>query len=82
MANPLNHFENQRNERKLPPIPVAFQLHSRGRPTAPWRMDAVEDGIVLRSGDGPGRCDYLGAHEAIVYETDSSWPAATNATSQ
>src|SRR4030042_676573 len=42
--------------------------YSDGRPAATLRMDAKDHGIVLRYGDGPDRCDYLGAREAIVFE--------------
>ena len=31
-------------------------------------MEAKDQGVVLRHGDGPGRCDMLGAREAIVFE--------------
>lgn len=40
------------------------------RPTAPLRMDAEDQGIVLRHGDGPGACDCNGAREAILFQED------------
>jgi len=36
------------------------------RPQAYHRMNAVDEGIVLRYGDGPDSCDVYGAREAIV----------------
>jgi predicted GH43/DUF377 family glycosyl hydrolase len=41
-----------------------------GRAAAVLRMDAVDHGVVLRHGDGPGGCDALGAREPILYEED------------
>jgi len=40
-----------------------------GRPAANLRMDAVDQGIVLRHGDdGPGRCDSLGARDLWLFK--------------
>lgn len=44
-----------------------------GRPAATLRMDAVDQGVVLRHGDGPGRCDVYGAREAIVFEHEGTY---------
>lgn len=50
-----------------------------GRPAARWRMDAKDQGPVLRHGDGPNRCDYLGARDIWAYQvegieyTDAVW---------
>lgn len=41
-----------------------------GRPSATLRMDAKDQGVILKHGDGPGRCDYLGAREALIFEED------------
>ncbi|MDP6047186.1 MAG: hypothetical protein QGG25_16375 [Phycisphaerae bacterium] len=38
------------------------------RPAATLRMDAKDHGIVLRYGDGPGKCDMLGARDVWVFE--------------
>ncbi len=43
-----------------------------GRPAATLRMDAKDHGIVLRHGDGPGKCDILGARDAWVFEAGVS----------
>jgi hypothetical protein len=31
-------------------------------------MEARDQGVFLRHGDGPGRCDRLGAREALIFE--------------
>ena len=35
---------------------------------AQLRMNAKDQGLVLRHGDGPNKCDYLGAREAIIFK--------------
>jgi hypothetical protein len=48
-----------------------------GRPSATLRMDAKDQGVILKHGDGPGQCDYLGAREALIFERErrlSSFP--------
>ena len=44
-----------------------------GRPAATLRMDAKDHGIVLRYGDGPDKCDYLGARDVWVYEDKGTY---------
>jgi predicted GH43/DUF377 family glycosyl hydrolase len=44
-----------------------------GRPEANLRMDAVDHGVVLKHGDGPGDCDRLGARDVWVYEADGTY---------
>jgi predicted GH43/DUF377 family glycosyl hydrolase len=44
------------------------KVYRDGRPAAQYRLDAIDQGRVLRHGEGPGRCDILGAREAIVFE--------------
>lgn len=39
-----------------------------GRPSARLRLDAKDQGVVLMHGDGPDRCDDLGAREALIFE--------------
>ena len=43
------------------------------RPTAHKRLEAVDHGIVLRHGDGPGRCDFYGARDVWVWEHDNQY---------
>jgi predicted GH43/DUF377 family glycosyl hydrolase len=47
---------------------VAAAAYPDGRPVATLRMDAVDQGVVLRHGDGPSGCDAHGARDLWVYE--------------
>ena len=38
-----------------------------GRPQATLRLEAQDQGVILKHGGGPGGCDVLGAREAIVF---------------
>jgi len=44
-----------------------------GRPPAQFRLDAVDEGVVLKHGDGPGQCDYLGARDIWVFESGGTY---------
>ena len=39
-----------------------------GRPTTKYRLEAMDQGVVLRHGDGPDKCDYLGARDIWVFK--------------
>lgn len=63
--------ENERAARNEPvagetvnwtsPTPAAVDKgYAEGRPAAKYRLDAQDTGVVLKHGDGPSRCDYLG----------------------
>ncbi len=54
-------------------VPAAPKVYPDGRPGAPLRMDARDEGIVLRYGDGPGRCDELGARDIWVWEEGGTY---------
>jgi predicted GH43/DUF377 family glycosyl hydrolase len=43
------------------------------RPSAKYRLEAKDHGVVFRHGDGPGRCDYLGARDVWVYESNGTY---------
>lgn len=49
------------------------QQYPDGRPTATLRIDAQDQGIVLRYGDGPDQCDMLGARDVWVFEADGTY---------
>lgn len=49
------------------------QQYPDGRPTATLRIDAQDQGIVLRYGDGPDKCDMLGARDVWVFEVDGTY---------
>jgi predicted GH43/DUF377 family glycosyl hydrolase len=38
-----------------------------GRPAALLRLDAIDSGPIIHHGQGPAKCDYLGAREAICF---------------
>lgn len=42
--------------------------YSDGRPFATLRLEAKDQGVVLKHGDGPDKCDMLGAREALIFE--------------
>jgi predicted GH43/DUF377 family glycosyl hydrolase len=44
-----------------------FAQYPDGRPAAVLRLDAADSGPVIRHGEGPDKCDYLGAREAICF---------------
>ena len=49
------------------------QKYSDGRPEATLRMDVKDYGIVLRYGDGPEKCDILGARDVWVFEANGRY---------
>lgn len=51
----------------------AESKYADGRPAATLRMDAKDQGVVLKHGDGPGQCDKLGARDVWVYEADGTY---------
>jgi predicted GH43/DUF377 family glycosyl hydrolase len=72
--DPLGHFEKYgRYEGRRPNAAATKPPYSDGRPAAKLRLDARDQGVVLRFGDGPGRCDCLGAREAIVFESGGTF---------
>ncbi|MGA2620788.1 MAG: hypothetical protein ABSF26_24460 [Thermoguttaceae bacterium] len=44
-----------------------------GRPAARYRLEAVDHGILLHHGDGPEKCDILGARDVWVYEANGTY---------
>ena len=54
-------------------VSAAESKYRDGRPEATLRMDAKDHGIVLRYGDGPDRCDILGARDVWVFEADGTY---------
>jgi hypothetical protein len=43
------------------------QSYTDGRPAAHYRLEAKDQGIVLRHGDGPSQCDCLDARDIWVW---------------
>ena len=56
-----------------PNLSEAQQKYSDGRPEATLRLDAKDHGIVLRYGDGPDKCDMLGARDVWVFENGGTY---------
>ena len=54
-------------------VPTVPEPYADGRPGAALRMEARDEGIVLRCGDGPGRCDELGARDIWVWEDGGTY---------
>jgi predicted GH43/DUF377 family glycosyl hydrolase len=44
-----------------------------GRPAAHLRLEARDQGVILKHGDGPGQCDMLGAREALIFEEKGTY---------
>ena len=44
-----------------------------GRPEAALRLDARDQGIILRHGDGPGGCDTKCIREAIIFKENDTY---------
>ncbi len=49
-------------------LPNNATVYPDGRPATAMRMEAKDQGVVLRHGDGPGQCDMLGARDIWVFE--------------
>jgi predicted GH43/DUF377 family glycosyl hydrolase len=47
--------------------------YADGRPAARLRLDAQDAGVVLRHGNGPNQCDYLGARDVWVWESAGTY---------
>jgi len=43
------------------------------RPFAAYRLEARDGGLVYRHGNGPGRCDELGARDIWVFESEGTY---------
>jgi predicted GH43/DUF377 family glycosyl hydrolase len=48
-------------------------VYPDGRPSANLRLEAKDQGVVLRHGDGPGQCDTLGARDIWAYEDGGTY---------
>jgi predicted GH43/DUF377 family glycosyl hydrolase len=45
----------------------AVESYADGRPMALYRLEAKDQGVVFRHGQGPNQCDYLGARDVWVW---------------
>ena len=56
---------------QLPAVPPA--TYADGRPQAQLRLEAKDQGVVLKHGGGPLNCDIGGAREAIIFEHNNTY---------
>ena len=54
-------------------LSASAQHYSDHRPETSLRMNAMDDGIVMRYNNGPDSCDYLGARDVWVFEADGTY---------
>lgn len=54
-------------------VSAATPEYRDGRPATALRLDAKDHGIVLRYGDGPEKCDLLGARDVWVFEENGTY---------
>ena len=59
----LGAFSEQIAGSRVVPDGGPGKAYPDGRPAARYRLDAIDQGVVLRHGDGPGQCDVLGARD-------------------
>ncbi|MBL9136461.1 MAG: hypothetical protein JNK85_11360 [Verrucomicrobiales bacterium] len=52
---------------------TSIAAYPDGRPVARYRLDAEDEGPVLRHGSGPGGCDDLGARDVWVWESGGTY---------
>lgn len=48
-------------------------MYRDGRPEAVMRLEAKDQGVILRHGDGPGQCDVYGARDVWVFEDSGTY---------
>ena len=54
-------------------LAAAPSQYEDGRPEARLRMEASDQGVVLRHGGAPADCDRYGARDVWVYESEGTW---------
>lgn len=52
---------------------VTINSYSDGRPSARYRLDAKDEGVVLKHDTGPDSSDYLGARDVFVFENKGTF---------
>jgi len=57
---------------QVKPAPSA-KVYADGRPSAKYRLDAKDQGVVLKYGAGPDSSDYLGARDVFVFEDHGTY---------
>jgi len=57
----------------LPPCLAQTTTYSDGRPAATKRVVCLDEGVVMKHGNGPDSCDTYGAREAILNKEDGKY---------
>jgi predicted GH43/DUF377 family glycosyl hydrolase len=52
---------------------VVTESYPDRRPSAKWRLEAKDQGVVFRHGGGPGSCDALGARDVWVWQDQGTY---------
>ncbi len=71
--DPLKHYLEIGRMQGRRPSAWAPRCYPDGRPAATMRLDASDSGPIIRHGEGPNRCDYLGAREAIAFHVGNTY---------
>ena len=79
--NQVEMSSSARSRPLFPPVkPSAFRYlpmetvrYVDGRSACRWRLEVVDEGVVLPFGQGPDSCDYLGCREAILVEDGGTY---------
>jgi predicted GH43/DUF377 family glycosyl hydrolase len=71
--DPLKHYLEIGRKEGRQPSALAPRCYADGRPAATMRLDAQGAEPIIRHGDGPNRCDYLGAREAIAFQAGDTY---------
>ena len=50
-----------------------IRTYDDGRPSATYRLNATDQGVVFKYGSGPDSSDYLGARDVFVYEDQGTY---------
>ncbi len=56
-----------------PTTATVLAAYEDGRPQASLRLNAKDQGVVLRHGAGPNQCDYLGARDVWAWRADGTY---------
>jgi hypothetical protein len=69
----LGVASQQSSSRGSPRSAPVIGLYADNRPTATLRLNATDQGSIIEHGQGPAKCDYLGAREAICFQFRGSY---------
>lgn len=55
------------------PVSGQHEKYLDGRPSAQYRIPCVDEGVVIRHGDGKDNCDTYGAREAVLNQVGNTY---------